>query len=124
MGSDLFEILAYDGWPTKEGWQKWEAWWEAEVQNQNQAMTRKGEKGLSDGWHFKVTRLSALVHSAVNEFVLVALENHTQWSTEKWMWRFTLIKNALTELKILPWPLPKADSWFNRIDQAGTCFFC
>lgn len=126
MGQSLLELITFDGWPSKEDWTKWEAWWEENQTQASQALIRRGEKGPSIDWHFKVKRISSLIVTAVNEFVTIAIENHTQWSNEKWIWRINLIKNALLELKILPWPIQGKNNWFTRIENTGTYkkFFC
>ena len=119
MGSSLLELISFDGWPPKEDWVKWEAWWDENQTHVTQQMTRKGEKGLSTDWQFKVKRISSLIVAAVDEFVVIAVENHTQWSNEKWIWRVNMIRNALTELKILPWPIQGKNNWFTRIENSG-----
>ena len=119
MGSSLLQVLTYDGWPTKEDWTKWEAWWDKEVSAVNADSSRRGQKGVTVDWHFKVKRLADLIASAFEEMMTIMLENFTQWSVEKWSWRINLIKNALIEINILPWPIPNQDNWFTRINNAG-----
>lgn len=113
------DVILLNGWPGKDDWTKWEAWWDKESNAINEDMTRRGEKGLSAEWPYKAKRLADMIVQAVKEMTVIAAENMTQWSVEKWMWRVTLIKNALIELKILPWPLPKENNWFTRINVAG-----
>ena len=58
MGNALLELLTFNGWPTKEEWNKYEMWWDKNVTIVNEAMTRRGEKGFTPTWHFKVKRIS------------------------------------------------------------------
>ena len=119
MGQSVMEVITLNGWPGKDEWVKWEAWWDKESNGVAEDMTRRGEKGLSTKWPFKAKRLADIIIHAVNEMNVIAVENMTQWSVEKWMWRVNLIKNALIELKILPWPIPRETNWFTRINGAG-----
>ena len=123
MGQSLLEVITMNGWPGKDDWVKWEAWWDKESGAISEDMTRRGEKGLSAEWPIKAKRLSDIVSMAVKEMTVIAVENMTQWSVEKWMWRVNLIKNALLELKILPWPIPKENNWFTRINVAGKTIY-
>ena len=119
MGSSLLNVITYNGWPSKEDWVKWEAWWDKEAQGLSDQMTRKGEKGLSAEWHFKAKRCADLIQTAVNEMTLVTSMNMLQWSVEKWMWNVSCMRNALITLNILPWPIPTEDNWFTRVNSAG-----
>ena len=119
IGASLFELIVLDGWPTKEDWTKWEAWWDENQTKAVQQMARKGEKGPAIEWHFKVKRISALIMAATMEFVTIAVENHAQWSNEKWIWRINTIRNALMEINILPWPIQGKNNWFTRIENTG-----
>ena len=114
----MLDLLTYNGWPSKEDWVKLEAWWDKEYAQINETMKRKGEKGFNPKWHFKVKRIADVAVTACKEMQTVAAENFSQWSCEKWAWRTNLIKNALIELNILPWPLPNQDNWFTRINAA------
>ena len=81
-------------------------------------MKRRGEKGFAPNWHFKVKRIADITVAAYRELLVIAAENFTQWSCEKWAWRTNLIKNNLIEINILPWPIPTKDNWFTRIHAA------
>ena len=81
-------------------------------------MKRRGEKGFAPNWHFKVKRVADITVAAYKEMMVIATENFSQWSCEKWAWRLNLIKNALVEINILPWPIPTKDNWFTRIHAA------
>lgn len=81
-------------------------------------MKRRGEKGFAPNWHFKVKRVADVAVTAYREMIVIATENFSQWSCEKWAWRVNLIKNSLIEINILPWPIPSKDNWFTRIQAA------
>ena len=119
MGQTLLEVITLNGWPGRDDWVKWEAWWDKESNSVAEDMTRRGQKGLSIEWPYKAKRLSDLITQAVRELTLIASENMVQWSVEKWMWRVNMIKNALVDLKILPWPIPTENNWYTRINEAG-----
>ena len=112
------QVLTYSGWPSKEDWTKWEAWWDKGSLEISQQAARKGQKGVIQDWHLKVKRLADLIVNAFDPMVVVIVENHAQWSVEKYVWRITLIKNALLEMGILPWPIAQ-DNWFTRVNSLG-----
>ena len=119
MGQSLLELITFNGWPSNEDWTKWAAWWDKGQTTVNDDLTRKGQKGLTAKWHFQVKRMSDIAVHSFKELMVVASENFSQWSCEKYIWRLTLIRNALMAIDILPWPIPKQENWFTRIDESG-----
>ena len=102
----------------KEDWQKWSAWWDKGQAIISEDLTRRGQKGLSQQWHFQVKQMSDLAVHSFKEMITVAAENFSQWSCEKYIWRVTMIRNVLQAIDILPWPIAKQDNWFTRLDEA------
>ena len=106
-------MITLNGWPTTEEWKKWEAWWNIQVQRVTDHENHLGIKSATSSWPMQVSHTSAMIMQAVQEINVAAATNIAALQLELIIWRVAFIKNALTELFIIP--KENETGWFKNL---------
>ena len=102
LGTPCYQLIIMDGWPTTEEWKGWEAWWNIQMQKTNQHEDHLGIKAPTTAWPMQVAHTTAMIVQTIYDIHIAAATNIIQIQVEPLMWKIAFIKNALTELFILP----------------------
>jgi len=102
IGQSCFMMVTLKGWPTTEEWKAWEAWWNIQVQRVTDYENHMGIKSATSSWPMQVSHTSSMIMQAVQEINIAAATNIASLQLEPIIWKIAFIKNALTELFIIP----------------------
>ena len=113
IGTPCYQVITLNGWPTTEEWKGWEAWWNIQMQRIADHEAHLGIKSVSSAWPMQVAHTTAMIMQTVNEINIAAAVNIAQIKVEPLIWKLAFIKNALTELFIIP--KTNDTGWFANI---------
>ena len=113
IGTSCYQVLTLNGWPTTEEWKSWEAWWNIQMQRINDHEAHIGIKSASAAWPMQVAHTTTMIMQTVTEINTAAAVNIAQIQVEPLIWKLAFIKNALTELFIIP--KTNETGWFTNL---------
>ena len=110
IGQSCYKLITLNGWPTTENWKKWEAWWNIQIQRVADHENHRGVKSQTSTWHMQVSHTTSMIMQAVQDINIAAASNLAQIQLEPLIWKLAFIKNALTEIFIIP--IQGETGWF------------
>ena len=113
IGQSCFMMITLKGWPTTEEWKSWEAWWNIQVQRVTDYENHLGIKSVTSTWPMQVAHTSSMIMQAVQEINIAAATNIAALQLEPLIWKIAFIKNALTEIFVIP--KENETGWFKNL---------
>ena len=113
MGHTCYQVITLNGWPTTEEWKKWEAWWNIQIQRVADHENHRGMKAPTSSWHMQVSHTTSMIMQAVQDINIAAATNIANIQIEPLIWKVAFIKNALTEIFVIP--TENETGWFANL---------